>query len=689
MKYVRYLTILFILFSEPGEAQWFWQNPTPQGNNLNSIFFINSEEGWAGGWNGTIIHTNDGGDNWEIQYNHYPYIVNSVFFIDELKGWAAGGPPDWSGIVYRTTDGGISWDVTDPNYCGDHMLQDVFFMNDQVGWVVGWRNEAFKTSNGGITWGDYSFGTGDDYNSVFFQDLQNGWIVGDQGIVYRTTNGGNNWTADTVSASSLQCIVFINDSTGYICGTDGTIMMTTDGGDSWIQKNSALAGILREIQFISADTGFIVGAGIQRTVDGGNSWQVMSLQTCFSGSFSGSTGYTAGIYGIMSKSYDYGTTWNNLGSFAGFVAIKTSFFLDENNGWLIEAEGGYRTWHTSDGGDTWACLDTQNTYYVKKILFTDTLNGWASCENHIIHTNDEGYSWYPQYTASGYYYEFGDIFFTDSDHGWAGRVDTLFSTIDGGITWQVSVISPGVNLGAIFFLNQDTGWISGAQGNIFFTYDGGLTWSQYSCSTTFGSMVFTDPMNGWGVSNDGIFHSSDGGHSWILQNNEISFTHISFSDPMNGWACGGRSRILHTDNGGLTWEPQEHLSDDWTRNIQFVDQNTGWYTGSRCTILKTLNGGVVGVKPDPIIRNHSLLGIYPNPAESFTTIHYKIHQCSLIRLGIIDLLGREKMVLVNASQPAGEYTLNSDVSSLPPGVYFCTIRINDDVDVKKIIITGN
>ena len=40
---------------------WFWQNPLPQGNDLNSICFIDANIGTAVGPGGTILRTTNGG----------------------------------------------------------------------------------------------------------------------------------------------------------------------------------------------------------------------------------------------------------------------------------------------------------------------------------------------------------------------------------------------------------------------------------------------------------------------------------------------------------------------------------------------------------------------------------------------------------------------------------------------------
>ena len=48
-------------------AQWRWQNPLPQGNNLRAASLVNANTGTLVGDYGTIVRTTDGGNNWTIQ----------------------------------------------------------------------------------------------------------------------------------------------------------------------------------------------------------------------------------------------------------------------------------------------------------------------------------------------------------------------------------------------------------------------------------------------------------------------------------------------------------------------------------------------------------------------------------------------------------------------------------------------
>lgn len=67
-------------YSQPG---WFWQNPLPQGNNLNSVKFMNTTTGWAVGGGGTILITTNSGTSWISQTSgttNHLYGVSLLYF---------------------------------------------------------------------------------------------------------------------------------------------------------------------------------------------------------------------------------------------------------------------------------------------------------------------------------------------------------------------------------------------------------------------------------------------------------------------------------------------------------------------------------------------------------------------------------------------------------------------------------
>jgi hypothetical protein len=77
--------------------------------NLSDVYFIDDEEGWVTTWhafsdqNAAILHTNDGGETWEVQTVMRPCQV--IHMIDENVGYAGSD----GGLIFKTTDGGNNW----------------------------------------------------------------------------------------------------------------------------------------------------------------------------------------------------------------------------------------------------------------------------------------------------------------------------------------------------------------------------------------------------------------------------------------------------------------------------------------------------------------------------------------------------------------------------------------------------
>ena len=81
-----------------------------------------------------------------------------------------------------------------------------------------------------------------------------------------------------------------------------------------------------------------------------------------------------------------------------------------------------------------------------------------------------------------------------------------------------------------------------------------------------------------------------------------------------------------------------------------------------------------------------LMQNYPNPFNPSTTINYSLKEKGLVKLKVYDILGKEIETLVNEEKPSGKYSVKFNGSNLPSGVYFYTIRINNFVQSRKMIL---
>ncbi|MEJ5261920.1 MAG: T9SS type A sorting domain-containing protein, partial [Ignavibacterium sp.] len=87
-----------------------------------------------------------------------------------------------------------------------------------------------------------------------------------------------------------------------------------------------------------------------------------------------------------------------------------------------------------------------------------------------------------------------------------------------------------------------------------------------------------------------------------------------------------------------------------------------------------------------IVNEYKLEQNYPNPFNPVTTIQYNIPKEGFVQIKIYNILGQEVKTLVNMSQPAGNYKVIFDASSLSSGVYLYQINVNDYQMTRKMIL---
>jgi photosystem II stability/assembly factor-like uncharacterized protein len=273
MRTFKISLLVFILsitlFAQHG---WF-QQTSGSGYHLQTVFFIDENFGWIGGDAMTLLKTTNGGENWiTLSSGVYPESIFDIFFRNQYNGIIVGGSPTNS-VVAITSDGGYTWFGASTGTSS--ILEDVFFIDDNIGYIVGNWGVLLKTTNGGWSWTSKTSGTNNHLTSVVFVNPTNATIIGTQGIILRSTDGGQTWFSQpSGTQNTLFDISFADGNNGWIIGAGGTILRTTDGGENWFTQVSGTTNNLYGVSFTHENIGTVVGQYglILRTTNGGLDW---------------------------------------------------------------------------------------------------------------------------------------------------------------------------------------------------------------------------------------------------------------------------------------------------------------------------------------------------------------------------------------------------------------------------------
>jgi len=278
--------------------------------------------------------------------------LSDVFFLDQNQGWIVTE----TDTILHTTDGGAHWEIQLSG--SDYALTAVQFLDEHNGWAVGDLGTILHTTDGGQTWDRVESDVYDLIDDIQFVDETNGWAIGENGLIMKTTDGGATWTSTIFPADSaeLKDVIFVDRNHGWISGSldeASLVLRTTDGGESWETVwHDTLVCNFTSVFFIDSLTGWVGGmrSAILKTTDGGLTWQVQNLNPEEDENEEGEGG-------------------------GGPSHIRDLFFVNENFGFAAGHKGSML--YTMNGGETWSFLPVQAERPVNSLSFVDEEHGWA------------------------------------------------------------------------------------------------------------------------------------------------------------------------------------------------------------------------------------------------------------------------------------------------------------------------
>ena len=281
------------------------------GRTLFDIFFQTPQRGWAVGQDGIVFFTTNGGKNW-LERKVGDETLRQIVFADSTDGWLLTDTR-----LLRTNDGGSAWKPFEPP--NHRVLSRIYFVNPQIGWILGKDGSIFKTADSGNTWQRQASGTREQLNDIACFSASSCIVGGKKKILLTTLNGGRTWIKRPLPISAyyeLRRVRVTHDGTALALASAyrvGHVLGSSDRGRRWeVLTGGSMLENPASLYFFNRNRGLVLDVSILLTEDGG-----ATLDSVWPG---------------------------------GAVPLSI-FFIDEKLGWTA---GDFQTiLHTEDGGRTW------------------------------------------------------------------------------------------------------------------------------------------------------------------------------------------------------------------------------------------------------------------------------------------------------------------------------------------------
>ncbi|MEZ9368488.1 hypothetical protein BCU94_06170 [Shewanella sp. 10N.286.52.C2] len=197
------------------QQQW-QQVTTPVIAHLTKVFFLDEMQGWAVGHDATIIHTQDGGLTWTLQFQSFEIEkpLLDILFFDDKNGIALGA----YGLFYRTDDGGQNWQ--------EEFHEELLFEED-IGYLADLKaeDEALYLSERAALL--------PHFNRVIQLADNSLLMVGELGLVATSIDNGKTFTAHDFIYDGSMFNAIETDKNIFLMGLRGHVFVTDKQFSQW------------------------------------------------------------------------------------------------------------------------------------------------------------------------------------------------------------------------------------------------------------------------------------------------------------------------------------------------------------------------------------------------------------------------------------------------------------------------
>ena len=203
-----------VIYSDD-EGQTWTQAEVPVSVTLNAVDFGSDSSGWVVGHSGVVLHSGDAGATWQLQFDG----LQAAELVIESREEQIAAMEERIEQAPEAEKGDLEW-----------ALDDLFFALENV--------QA-----------DMEIGPVNPLLDVWFEDDQHGFVVGAYGMVLRTQDGGETWEDWGPQLSNpqnfhLNSVARVTGGALVIVGEAGQVHVSVDNGDTWERRESPYDGSL-------------------------------------------------------------------------------------------------------------------------------------------------------------------------------------------------------------------------------------------------------------------------------------------------------------------------------------------------------------------------------------------------------------------------------------------------------------
>lgn len=331
------IILLLLLSGGRSHAQWHLQQPGTSAS-FRAVSAPSATIMWAGGTQGTVVRTTDGGLTWQVRNvpgaDSLDFRGIAAFDANRAIVTSAGPAERGQARIYETQDGGQTWQLRYQTKTAGVFFDGIAFWDARHGIVFSDPVEGkwfiLLTDNDGQTWqrvppdalpamrpGEAAFAASN--SSLVIEGKQNVWIGSGgstAGRVFHSQDRGKTWTVTETPikagpSSGLFGLRFWDSRHGIAVGGDyrqekepvQNIILTNDSGQTWQRLTPALPTGLKEAAGRLANGQLVVvgPSGSSLSADGGKTWTKTDTEGFHAMACVGNTCWAVGARGKIAR----------------------------------------------------------------------------------------------------------------------------------------------------------------------------------------------------------------------------------------------------------------------------------------------------------------------------------------------------------------------------------------------------